>query len=428
MKASRAPADHLGNDGNDGNGGEAGNDEPRPLSRNRNYNILWISQLFSELGGEIAFISFPLLILAVSGRPLEMGLASTVLASAHMVANVPAGVIADRWDRKKIMLWCHGIRALTMISVIVALALDAYTLTHILLAAAVEGFVSSVFQPAEHAALPQVVPDSQLSQAVARNTARPFVATLLGPALAGFLFTVHQAAPFGADAIMLVVSFVALLFLRLPNRRTEAVSRVDGSREGAFSEAFRWVAKHRVIRTTLVWMVFSNLVFSALVIVVLTLSGEDKVGAGEMGLTMACIGAGGLLGASLAARLHAALPAPLIIIGFSCVATVMTALMAVVPSGILLGVLLGGAALLAPVANTTVLTYQLTVTPDHLRGRLTGITGLCAGGAAALGPMAGGFLLAAGGGGAAVLVCAAVLALVAAGTILSPTLRRFPSP
>ncbi|MFI6511953.1 MFS transporter [Streptosporangium sp. NPDC050855] len=406
--------------------GSAGGGGPVRLSRNRDYNILWTGQLFSELGSEITFVSFPLLILAMSGSPLDMGLVSSVLATAHMVANVPAGVVADRWDRKKVMLLCHGARALAMGSVAVALLMGVYSFPHILLVAAVEGFLSSVFQPAEQAALPQVVPESQLPLAIARNTARPFIATLLGPALAGFLFALHHTAPFGADAIMLAASFVTLLFLRLPRQAATAGSpraRVTGS---GVAEGFRWVAGHRVIRMTLVWMGLSNLVFGALVIIVLAMTGEG-VSPGEVGLTMACIGAGGLLGALSAARLHAALPPFLFIVGFPLVAAVMTALMAVVPSGILLGVLLGGAAFLAPVANTTVLTYQLTVTPDHLRGRLSGIAGLFSGGAAALGPMVGGLLMTAGGS-TAVLVCAAGLALVAAGTVLSPTLRRFPAP
>ncbi|MEU3166770.1 MFS transporter [Streptosporangium sp. NPDC006930] len=405
--------------------GNVGGGGPVRLSRNRNYNILWTSQLFSELGSEITFVSFPLLILAMSGSPLDMGLASSVLATAHMVANVPAGVVADRWDRKKVMLLCHGVRALAMGSVAVTLLLGTYSFPHILLVAAVEGFFSSVFQPAEQAALPQVVPESQLSLAIARNTARPFIATLLGPALAGFLFALHHTVPFGVDAIMLGASFFTLLFLRLPRQAVAAGPPSGWGAGSGVAEGFRWVLGHRVIRMTLVWMGLSNLVFGALVIIVLAMTGEG-VSAGEVGLTMACIGAGGLLGALSAARLHAALPAPVTIIGFPLVAAVMTALMAVVPNGILLGVLLGGAAFLAPVANTTVLTYQLTVTPDHLRGRLSGIAGLFSGGAAALGPMVGGLLMTAGGS-TAVLVCAIGLALVAAGTVLSPTLRRFPA-
>lgn len=393
-----------------------------PLSRNRGYAILWSGQFLSELGNEINFIAFPLLILAMSGSALEAGLASSAVAAGHMLANVPAGVIADRWDRRRTLLVCQSGRALAMASVAAALWLGAYSFPHILLVALIDGLLGSAFEPAEQAALPQVVPERQLSRAVAANTARPFIATLLGPAFAGFLFTAQRAIPFVVDALMLAFSSVALIFLRLPARPPPGERGAGGD----LVAGFRWVLGQRVIRTTLLWMLMSNLVFTALMIIVLAASHEDHVGAGEIGLSMACMGAGGLLGAALADRLHAALPAPVVIVGFSWVTAALTALMAVVPSGLPLGLLLGCAAFFAPLANTTILTYQITVTPDGLRGRLTGIVGLCSGGAAALGPLAGGTLMSAKGPGG-ILTCAVALAVVAAATTLSPTLRRFPA-
>ncbi|MFD1542541.1 MFS transporter, partial [Nonomuraea guangzhouensis] len=360
---------------------------PPPLSRNRGYATLWSGQFLSELGNEINFIAIPLLILAMSGSALEAGLASSVVAVGHLLANIPAGVIADRWDRRRTLLICQTGRALAISSVAIAVWLDAYSFPHILLVALIDGLLGAAFEPAEQAALPQVVPASQLSRAVAANTARPFIATLLGPALAGFLFAVQRAIPFVVDAVMLAFSSVALLFLRLPPR-PEPVQEEQGP-GGDLVAGFRWVLGQRVIRTTLLWMLMSNLVFTTLIIIVLATSHEDQVGAGVIGLSMACMGAGGLFGAALADRLHAALPAPVVIVGFSWVTAALTALMAVVPSGLPLGLLLGCTAFFVPLANTTVLTYQITVTPDALRGRLTAIVGLCGGGAAALGPLLG---------------------------------------
>jgi len=412
-----------------------------PLSRNRNYNILWTGQLFSELTIEIIAIAVPLLILAHSGSPLQMGLTVSVLAAANMVAVVPAGVVADRWDRRKVMLVCQGLRAGGLGSLVMALALDAYTYPHLLLVMVVEGLLGSVFDPAEHAALPQVVPESQLPAALARNAARPYVATLLGPAVAGFLFTLHPANPFVAGSVMITLSFLALFLLRLPRRARFAQEAAesagdsasegetgDGAQGGAMHDAavgFRWVLGQRVIRSTLLWVMLVNLFFSALIVIILARSGEDQVGAGEMGLMMTCFGAGGLAGAALAARLHAALPASAIVTGFSWVAAGVTTAMVFVPSGLVLGVLLGLVAFLAPVANTTVLTHQMLATPDELRGRMSGVAGLCTGVAGVLGPLGGGLLMTAADGGAgAVAACAAGLALVAAGTTFNPALRR----
>ncbi|WP_370949852.1 MFS transporter [Amycolatopsis sp. cg5] len=394
-----------------------------PLARNRDYNILWGSQLFSELATELTQVAFPLLIIAMAGSPLQLGLVSSVLMAAHMAAIVPAGVIADRWDRKKVMVVCQGIRALVMTVLTVAVLMDAASFQLLLAVAVLEGFLGSVFDPAEHAALPQVVPPEQLEQAVARNTARPFIATLVGPAAAGILFTAHHVNPFAADAIMLGGSFVALCFLRLPHRPAEPVE--DRSVGGDIAEGFRWVLGQRLIRTTLVWMIFVNLVFSALIIIILAVSGEEKVGPGEIGLTMACLGAGGLLGGILADRLRGLLSAPVILIGFGWVATALIVAMAFVPPGITLGVLLGAAMFLVPVANTTVMTYQLVTTPDALRGRLSSIAGFCSGGAGALGPLLGG-LLASAGQTTGVLVCAGAFGLVATATVASPAFRRFP--
>jgi len=399
-------------------------DTPVRLSRNRNYNILWSSLLFSELGTEITFVAFPLLILALGGSAWQMGLVAAAVAAAHMAANVPAGVVADRWDRKRVMVLCQAVRVVGLASIGVALLVDAYSFPHVLVVAVVEGALSSVFEPAEHATLAQVVPESQLGDAVARNTARPFIATLLGPALAGFLFAWHRTIPFLADALMLAFSLVALLFLRLP-ARTPVPAEERTSVAGDLVEGVKWLFGHRVIRTTMAWMVLANTAFGALVIVVIASSGEEQVGAGQIGLTMACIGAGGLLGAVLAGQLHALLPPSVIIIGFTWIAALMTAVMSLVPAGLPMGLLLAGAALFAPVANTVVMTYQLMVTPDEMRGRLSGLAGLCAGGAAVLGPLVGGLVMGAGQH-TAVLLCAAGLAVTALGTTLSPVLRSFP--
>ncbi|WP_433655164.1 MFS transporter [Nocardia sp. CA-128927] len=409
-----------------------------PLSRNRNYNILWSSQFFSEFAVEIALIAFPLLILAHNGTPLMVGLAASLLAALKMAAVVPAGLIADRWNRKKVMLFCQVGRAAAAGSVAVALALGNYALWHILLAIAVEGVLSSVFNPVEHAVLPRVVPEEQLSTALARNAARPFLAALVGPAIGGALFALHPAHPFLTNSVILGVSLGALIMLRLPPRRayaagdeaTDAQSETDAPRSISqdLAAGFRWVLGHSVIRATLVWVMFINFVFNALIIIILATTQQAGLGADQAGLMMMCLGVGGVTGAICAPWLQARVPANLIIVGFPWALVVATVGMTLAPKGIPLGILLGMTALLAPAATTTVLTYQLIVTPDGLRGRLSSLVAFCTGAAAALGPAAGGMLVTLTGyGPLSMAICAATLAVVALGTLLSRPLRRFPT-
>ncbi len=413
-----------------------------PLSRNRNYHVLWGSQLVSELVSQLCLIAFPLTVLAATGSAARMGAVSAAIAAAHMAANVPAGVLVDRFDRKRVMLVCQCARAAVMASLAIALFSGHFSMAHVLVVAVAEGLLGAAFDPAEHAALPQVVPESQLSQAVARNTARRYIATLLGPAGAGFLFAVDRMAPFGVAVVLLVASCVVLCFLRLPRPEPEAVresvpesAEESGSSEserepekaGLLADGFRWVLGHPVIRPTLVWLMGCELVISALIIIVLAMSGEGDMAPGELGVMMTGFGIGGLLGAAVAGRLHAALPAPAVILGFPWTAAALTLLLALVPTGVPTGVVLGGIAFLIPTAFTTVMTYQLTVAPDELRGRLSGVVGLFAGGAGAVGPLVGGLLMSGGNSRGSLLICCAALAVVAVGTTLSPNLRRFPT-
>ncbi|AUS77191.1 MFS transporter [Actinoalloteichus sp. AHMU CJ021] len=400
--------------------------ETRPLSRNRGYNILWSSQLLSEIANEMAFVAFPLLILATSGSLAQLGVVSAVLAAASVAASLPAGLLADRVDRRTLMLVCQGGRSLALGSLAVVALTGTPSFGHILVVAAVEGALGAVFQPAEYSALPQVVPRSQLSLAIARNTARPFAAILVGPSVVGITFAFSMALPLLIQAATLLFSFFALLLLR-PLPQVSSARRPWRHAVGEIGAGFRWALGHRVIRPTLVYIFFVNIVFHAVIILVIAISGEDTLATGEIGLTMACFGIGGLLGGVVAARVHSALPASVIVIGFAWVTAVVIALMALVPEGLALGVLLGTAALLAPVANTTVATYQLLVTRDELRGRLSGITGLASGAAGSLGPLLSTGALALFGVGGSLLALAIAMAAVGTGALVNRTLRHFPT-
>ncbi|OJF15796.1 MFS transporter [Couchioplanes caeruleus] len=402
---------------------EASSGSAPPLSRNRNYHVLWGSQLLSELVSQLCLIAFPLMVMAATGSAPQMGAVAAVIAAAHMAANVPAGVLADRFDRKRVMLVCQCVRAAAMASLVAALFSGHFSLTHVFLVAVAEGLLGAAFDPAEHAALPQVVPESQLSEAVARNSVRRYVATLLGPASAGFLFAVDPRTPFAVAVVLLVASCVALCLLRLPRR--EPVGKPK--KAGMLTDGFRWVWGHRVIRPTLVWLMCCEWFISALIIIVLAASGEDDMAPGELGALMTAFGVGGLLGAAVAGRLHATLPASAVIVGFPWIGAGLTLVLALVPTGLLTGIMLGGIAFLIPTAFTTVMSYQLRVAPDELRGRLSGVVGLFAGGAGAIGPLVGGLLMADGDSRGSLLVCCACLAAVAVGTTLSPALRRFPT-
>jgi MFS family permease len=171
-----------------------------------------------------------------------------------------------------------------------------------------------------------------------------------------------------------------------------------------------------------------NLFFSAFYIVVIVLARTRGLPSGEIGIMAAMLGVGGIVGAFAAPHLTRVLSPYQSIISVFWTLTVLTPLAVFIHNGYLMGLLFAAMALLPPSANTAIISEQLLRTPDELRGRLSGVLGVLAGVAAALGPPLGGALTQAVSGTTAVLLCCAGIAVVTVLVTASPTLRHFPAP
>jgi uncharacterized protein YbdZ (MbtH family)/predicted MFS family arabinose efflux permease len=394
------------------------------LSRNRNYQLLWSSQALSAFGVNATTIAFPLLVLAVTGSAAASGLVLGTLAAARLAAGLPAGALVDRWNRKRVMLACEAAQAVAAASLVAALWRGVAGVPHMVAVAAVVGVCAALFEPAEDASLPNLVPTEQLSTAVAMNSARAYLGHLSGTAAGGFLFAVGRVVPFAADMVTHACAFVGLLFLRLPAARAVPAGERHLGREMA--EGLRWVWGHRHIRVTAACAVVLNLFFTAFYIVVIVLAQRRGVPSGQIGAMAAMLGVGGVVGALLAPYLQRRMSPYLSIVAVFWALTVLTPFAVLAGNSLAMGALFFAMALLPPTANTTIMTEQLLLTPDQLRGRLTGVIGLVAGIAAALGPVLGGLLMQVVPGNRAVLACTAGIAAVTLLVTVSPTLRAFP--
>lgn len=395
-----------------------------PLSRNRNFTLLWTSMLTSDFGFSAAAIAIPLLVLTINGSAAEAGFVLGTVATAQLAAGLPAGALADRWNRKYIMLGCEAAQAIAGASLVAAILMHAVSIAQLVVVAAVIGVSAALFGPAEDASLPNIVPEEQVQKAVAMNAARTSLAQLSGTGAGGFLFAVGRVVPFAVDMVSHALAFSALTFVRLPPREVERQPISQLHRETL--EGVRWVWQQRLIRVTTLCAVVLNLFFSAFYIIIIVLAHRRGIPAGQIGVMAAMLGAGGLVGALLAPVLTEKLSPFVSIASVFWILTALTPVAVVIRNGYLLGALLFAIALLPPTANTTIMARQLLMTPDNLRGRLSGALGLMAGGAAAVGPMLGGVLIAAVSGTEAVLVCAVGMAAITVLVTVSPTLRHFP--
>ncbi len=395
-----------------------------PLSRNRNYCVLWGSQALSEFGGSVAGLALPLMVLAVTSSPATVGLVLGTSAAASLLVGLPAGALVDRWDRKTVMLSCEVADVVSTISLVIALWWGVASVGHILLVAAVWGVCGAMFEPAEEACLPNLVPGEQLSTAVSMNAARSSLAALLGTAAGGFLFALARFVPFAVDVLTRIMGFFALLFLRVPPRevRPEPLSRLGHE----MASGLRWMWRHRPIRVIGLFAVGINLFLAAYFVIIIVLAQARGMASGEIGIMVGMMGVGGILGSLLAPRLYQRLSPYLAIIGVFWVVTLLTPLAIFIGNGYVMGMLLAAMALLAPTANTTVSTYQLLLTPDELRGRMSSVMGVLIGSAGVAGPALGGLLMEVISSNQAILLCAAGLGVVTVLGTISPTLRKFP--
>src|SRR4051812_47579792 len=185
-----------------------------PLWRNRDFLLLWSGTAVSNLGSNCSNVAYPMLVLVLTGSPAQAGLTGFVALLPQLLFQLPAGAVADSWNRKRVMIWCDALRMLVLGSLVVALLADRLTVTQILFVGFVEGTLTVVHRIAASAAVPNLVHPSHLTLALSRNEARTRGAAMVGQPLGGALFGVARLLPFLVDALSYVVSLVTLVLIK----------------------------------------------------------------------------------------------------------------------------------------------------------------------------------------------------------------------
>lgn len=298
----------------------------QPLRRNRDFLALWTGQAASALGTSISGLAYPLVILAVTGSPTLAGVGASVLAATAFVVRIPAGVVVDRVDRKRLMLACDAGRLVAVGSLALSAAAGRLVIGHIPVVAVVEGTLGSLFAPAEAVAVRRVVEPSQVRDAVARNEARQQLAGLVGPSIGGALLGWGRALPFLADALSYAVSFAAVATVRTPLTPADPRPMRRPLREELL-QGLAWLWTQRFLRFVVVWLSGAGVLFTSLGLVTLVLARDLGATAAEIGLMFTVTGSGGLLGALAAPRLLRRISPTMVVLGYAWVASAATFLL-----------------------------------------------------------------------------------------------------
>jgi MFS family permease len=392
----------------------------RPLARNREFVALWIGGAVSWLGISISSFAYPVVVLQATGSAAKAGLVGSVLTATTFFLRLPAGALTDRWDRWRIMVVCDAGRAIGSASLALALAFGGFHLWHVLIVAFIEGSLGTLFGPAEAAAVRMVVAPEQRREAVAVNTSRSQLPSVIGPPLGGVLLSTGRALPFVADAISYLVSMCAILTVKTPLRETAT----DQQPSGGIFDGIRWIWNRPHLRALLVWMALETTAFGGLGIVIIVLA-RDTLGASatELGLMFAISGAGSVLGALATPRLMRRLSQGVIVVGFSWIIAAGVLLLLVPRSPYLLGAIGAGTFFLVPTIGALLFSSISIEAPDHLQGRTIAGAIQIASMTAPLAPLTAGLLVGSLGPRHTILAYAAFLVTIAVGATLSRELH-----
>src|SRR6185312_14123710 len=106
-----------------------------PLRKNRDFVLLQAGQMLSTLGSSASQIAYPLLVLALTHSPAKAGVVGFAAFAPYVAFGLLAGVAADRWNRRRVMIGMDAVRVLAMTSIVVALALGSLTFAQIAIVA-----------------------------------------------------------------------------------------------------------------------------------------------------------------------------------------------------------------------------------------------------------------------------------------------------
>jgi hypothetical protein len=395
-----------------------------PLRRNRDYMLLQIGQLLSSAGTQTTSIAYPLLVLAITDSPAKAGIVAFARTLPAALFALPAGVAADRWSRRRLMIAADAVRVLAVGSIAAAILFDQIEFWQIPLVAFVEGAGAAVFSAAQVGALRAVVPPRQLPAAVGAQTGRQAAVQLAGPPLGGALFGLARALPFIVDAVSYAFSTLSLLAMRTPFQEKREPDLA--SLRSRLAEGFRFLWSRPFLRTCAMLYGLTNFIGPGLLLAVVVVGQRQGLSGGEVGALVAAFGACLLLGSLLSPLVRRLLPVRAVLL-LELWMWLGCAVFLVWPSVFVLTAGLLPAALAIPSTDSVVRGYGIAMTPDRLLGRSESVRGVIALLIAPLGPLTAGVLLGVVSARATIAVFVAAAVVLAVWGTLSPSIRTAPA-
>ncbi len=341
-----------------------------PLRESRDFRWLYTGRLIASAGNVIATTAANWQVYALTRSPLAVGLLSLTSSIGMLVSLLAGGVLADRYDRRKLLLATALPQAVLAVALLVNSVAPHPAVWAIYAITLAVGLLAGLGAPASTAATPALVGASRLPAAAALNGMGNQLGNLAGPALAGLLIAGPGLATcYGADAACFVLFALSLLFVR-PLPPTVRVQR-PGFR--SLAEGFRYV-RHDAVLGGMLLIDTSAMLFGMPAGLFPALATKHfHGGSATFGLLTAAPGLGAMAGAASSGWTGRVRRPGLVVIGAGLVwgaAIVGFGLTRSLPVALLFLALAGGGDMISEILRNALLQIYA---PERLRGRLSSL-------------------------------------------------------
>ena len=381
-----------------------------------NYRKLFGASTISNLGDGIGVIAYPWLATAVTRNAFLIALVTVAQRLPWLVFSLPAGVITDRYDRRRLMVGSSVARTVIALCIAtVVLAADGalpdvemlndtatgidtnvglyITLVIVTLAF---GIAEVVYDNAAQTFMPTLVDTDQLERANGRLWSTEQIAnTFAGPPLGGFFLAIAFSLPFFVDAVTFAISALLIWLIRVPRPNTPSARRERRPWTNELVEGFRWLWHHELLRPMAIILGLLN-ALGMLTTAILVLFAQEvlETSATVFALLMTGGAIGGIIGgwsASWISRRIGPGPSLWITLLGGAVTNTVTGLTGSWP---VVWAMFACYSLVGVLWNVITVSLRQTIIPDHLLGRVNSVYRFFAWGMMPIGSVAGGLLVA----------------------------------
>jgi MFS family permease len=391
--------------------------------RHRNYRLYWFGQLSSVLAQNMDGIAQSWLVLDLTNSPLLLGLTGLAFAIPTITLTLIGGVIADRADRKRIMIFSQLGSASIFFTLATLVIIQWVALWHVMTLAFLSGCIRAFDRPSRMALLPQMVPKEDIPNAVAVGGTIWQLNRLVGPAVAGLLIYLVGIGPTYYFCFFASLSAVCLWLGIHFEHQPAAVS--SGGLLQHMMDGLNFIRKNEIYYT-FISMTFFNSVFGMSYLILMPVFARDvlTVGSQGFGFLQSAGGLGALCGVLAVAYFsHSRGKGRQAIDGAIIfgILLIFFALSKSYPLSLILACALG---IVSQFYITTINAVLQVNLPDQLRGRVMGIYGLTWELMPVGGLIAGAIAEYAGAPAAVVVGGAFVVVMALAVAMFSPNMRR----